>query len=212
MPKPSLRGRILRLAVENPKLRPHLAELLREAGGLSETEKQALQQPLIHQPVISPQQPVVQIVNQAPAAPVAPVAPAPVAPVAPPAPAPAPAAPAPAVPAPAPPTSISPNQSTIGVPEAEAPVAPVSSLFVPERAQQGFNAELLPEMEKLLAQGIPRAQIARDMLDLVQSSFSKKDTLYNILIRYQSSFEGNEEYLRNLESMVEAWATSNSGA
>ena len=67
-------------------------------------------------------------------------------------------------------------------------------------------------MDKLLNSGMTREQVARDMFHLVRDSFAKKDMLYNILIRYQSSFESNEAYLTNLESMIEAWATTTSGA
>jgi hypothetical protein len=213
MPESPLRGHILRLAVQNPKLRPRLVQILREAGGLTEDEKRTLKRANQVIPGVAPgQQPIViqQVVHQGqpqtPAAPVG-IITSPLAPVAPEAPAVPVAAPA-AVPGAAP---VSPNQSPIGVPE-ETPAAPVSALGVPERAAHGFNAELLPEMQKLLAAGMSKAQVARDMLDLVKSSFAKKDSLYNILIRYQSSFESNEEYLENIERLIEAWATSNDGA
>jgi hypothetical protein len=204
----SLRGQILRLAVEDAELRPRLVRLLREAGGLSEEEERTIKRanagliPGQPQPIV-----IQQVVNSGPPLPAGQpvgIITSPVLPVAP------PAAPPP-VPAPAPAVT-SPNQSPLGIPgPGAAPAAPISALFVPERAQHGFNAELVPEMNKLLASGMTKAQVARDMLTLLRSSFAKKDTLYNILIRYQSSFESNEEYLGNLESLIESWATSTDG-
>lgn len=212
MPESPLRGHILRLAVQNPNLRPKLVQLLREAGGLSEDEEQVLKKANQAIPGAAPgQQPIViqQVVHQGQPQPVAApvgIITSPLAPVAPEAPA-VPVAAPPAVPG----APVPPNQSAIGVPE-DTPAAPVSALGVPERAAHGFNAELLPEMQKLQAAGMAKPQVARDMLDLVKSSFAKKDSLYNILIRYQSSFESNEEYLENIERLIEAWATSNDGA
>lgn len=214
MPESPLRGQILRLAEKNPGLRPRLVQILREAGGLSEGEEQVIKtanggvlpaapgqpQPIVIQQVVhqgQPQPPVgapVGIITS-------PLVQAPV-------PAAVPAAAPPAVPG----QLLTPNQSPEGIPGQAAPAAPVSALGVPERAEHGFNAELVPEMQKLLAAGMSRPQVARDMLDLIKGSFAKKDSLYNILIRYQSSFESNEEYLENIERLIEAWATSNDGA
>ena len=203
MPESPLRGSILRLARQDPELRPKLIGILREAGELTEREAAEFLQPLL-QPLTPPAEPpvVVNIVNNqnnnggsAEAEVEAPrVAPAPKA----------------LTPAPAP-KALTPNQSPSGVPGTSSVEAPVSSLFVPERAQQGFNAELVPEMNKLVASGIPVAQVVQEMLTLIEGSFAQKDSLYNILIRYQSSFESNAEYLTNIERMIEAWATSTSG-
>jgi hypothetical protein len=209
MSESRLRGKILRLAALHAGLRPRLTEILREAGGLTAAEEQTLK--TADDLVIPPgqTQPIViqQVVNQGPApAPAAPIglitspiqAPAPV-PVA------VPVAP-PVAPA------LTPNQSTTGVPTPPQVTPPVSSLLVPERTTHGFNSELAPEMDKLLNSGMSREQVARDMFHLVRDSFSKKDMLYNIMIRYQSSFESNEDYLSNLESLIEAWATTITGA
>jgi len=191
MPNSSpLRGHILRLAAQNLALRPQLIEILKEAGGISEQELMDFL-PSLAPAAAAPHAvpPVVVQINNHQDAPGT-TAPSVVLPAAP-------------VVAPAP----------VAAPAPEEPEkAPVSSMFVPERAQQGFNAELVPEMDKLVASGLPRDQVARDMLDLIQDSFTKKDSLFNILIRHQSSFESNEEYQMNMERMIEAWATSNSGA
>lgn len=222
----SLRRRILRLAAKDAELRPWLIQILKESGGLSYEEERVVKKAtggllgetpeeggLITSP-LSPLpgagggtgQPIViqQIVNQGPggAVPIAPQivnqGPGVAVPI------------APQIPSGG--GSLSPNKSPLGIPENEKGPAPVSSLFVPERAQHGFNSELVPEMNKLLSAGMSKEQVARDMLSLIQSSFAKKDTLYNILIRYQSSFESNKEYLDNIERLIEAWATSTDGA
>lgn len=207
MPDSSLRGKILRLAVQSPGLRPSLTRVLREAGGLTEAEEKVLKKanggvafPEAGGIITSPVAPVVtdrgqpiviqQIVNQGPGA----IQPAP-------------AAPAPIAEAPRPL-----NESALGETRTPSGDLSVSALGVPERAAHGFNAELVPEMEKLLAAGLGPVQVGRDMWDLVKGSFSRKDSLYNILIRYQSSFESNEEYLGNFERLIEAWVTSNGGA
>lgn len=205
-----LRGRILRLAVEDAALRPKLVKILREAGGLTAGEDRVLKVANGYIPAVAPGQPqpiIIQQVVQGPN----PAAGAPIGLIQSPA-APVPVAPAPVV-APVAPLAapVGPNQSTIGIPEQVAPVAPVSGLFVPERAQKGFQSELYPEMQKLLGQGLTPEQVSSDMLVLLRDSFAKKDMLYNILIRYQSSFESNEDYQRNLENLIVAWATSNRG-
>ena len=200
MPKSPIRDHILRLAVEDPELRPHLTQILREAGGLSNEERDRLRRA----EVVS-QSPLIQDRpdQNAPVAPVAPVVQQ-------------------VVPAQAPATQTSPGQGVViqqvfnngaPVPQAPAPAAPApSALTVPERAEHGFQVEVVPEMDKLLAAGMSKEQVGRDMLGLIQDSFAKKDTLYNILIRYQSSFESNEEYQENLVRLIESWVTSNSGA
>jgi len=232
MPDSSLRGKILRLAVQSPGLRPSLTRVLREAGGLTEAEEKVLKKanggvtfPEAGGIITSPVAPVVtdrgqpiviqQIVNQGPGAiQPAPAAPAPIAEAQRPlnesalgetrtpsgAPAPIAEAQRPL------------NESALGETRTPSGDLSVSALGVPERAAHGFNAELLPEMDKLLAAGLGPVQVGRDMWDLVQGSFSRKDSLYNILIRYQSSFESNEEYLGNFERLIEAWVTSNGGA
>jgi pyruvate/2-oxoglutarate dehydrogenase complex dihydrolipoamide acyltransferase (E2) component len=200
MPKSPIRDHILHLAVKDSELRPHLTRILREAGGLSNEEQERLRQaevvsqaPLIQDtsgqnPPVAPAAPVVQQV----------------------------------VPAQAPAAQTSPGQGVViqqvfnngaPAPQAPAPTTPApSALTVPERAEHGFQVEIVPEMDKLLASGMSREQVGRDMLSLIQDSFAKKDTLYNILIRYQSSFESNEEYQENLARLIESWVTSNPGA
>jgi len=207
MPDSPIRGKILRLAVQRPGLRPHLVHILREAGGLTEAEEKVLKKanggvtfPEAGGIITSPVAPVVtdrgqpiviqQIVNQGPGA----------------------IQPAPAAPAPIAEAQRPLNESALGETRTPSGDLLVSALGVPERAAHGFNAELLPEMDKLLAAGLGPVQVGRDMWDLVQGSFSRKDSLYNILIRYQSSFESNEEYLGNFERLIEAWVTSNGGA
>ena len=77
---------------------------------------------------------------------------------------------------------------------------------VPERAQRGFQDELLPELNRLSREGLDPIVAQAEVLKAVDSAFSRKDMLYNILIRYQSSFESDIEYKGNLERLIEAWS------
>jgi hypothetical protein len=190
----SLQARTLRLAATHPDLRSELNRLLQATGNTS----------VIQQPPIVIQQPPVIVQQDAPAP--APAAPAvmpvpvvmpPVAPLGVPAPAPLPT-PAPAVPA---------AETTTQVPEEPAAPPPVGALFVTERTQKGFEADLLPEMTRLVDSGMPREQVASDIVGMIRQSFTSKDHLYNILIRHQSTFETDEEYRNSLERLASAWVT-----
>jgi hypothetical protein len=44
-----------------------------------------------------------------------------------------------------------------------------------------------------------------EVLKVLEVAFTQKDTLYNILIQYQTSFEGDAEFKSHLEQLVEAW-------
>ena len=196
----TLRGQILRLACEDEGLRPELLRILKEAGGLTPEEQAYLRKAntvVIQQPPIVVQQgDPGQTVTTMPTAPAA--APSMIT--------------SPVVqqqPAPA----LTPNQSPVGVsaPPATPGAGEVSSLFVPERTQRGFNTELLPELEKLHAQGVPKLEAAQELLKVLHTAFARKDMLYNILIQYQSSFENDGDFLGNLERLIESWATANNG-
>jgi hypothetical protein len=97
------------------------------------------------------------------------------------------------------------------VPVSSAP--PVGALLVTERAQRGFETDLLPEMARMLGSGVSRFQVAADIEKLIQEAFTSKNQLYNVLIRHQATFEGDEEYRKNLERLIQAWVadTVNSG-
>jgi hypothetical protein len=81
----------------------------------------------------------------------------------------------------------------------------VGALFVTERTQRGFEADLLPEMERLLASGQSVDQVANHILGLIRQAFTEKNHLYNILIRHQATFEGDADYRAGLERLVQAW-------
>lgn len=98
-------------------------------------------------------------------------------------------------------------QQTTAPAEPAAPQAP-GVLFVTERTQKGFEADLLPEMERLLSQGVSRQQVGAQITALLQQSFAAKDHLYNILIRHQSTFESDPDYLQGLERLVQAWVNN----
>lgn len=115
-----------------------------------------------------------------------------------------------AMPAPAPPPA--PVKTVVVHTDAEPETPVPAAIGVPDRARQGFEVDLLPEMERLVAGGVSRQRVARHILGLIAEAFEKKNHLYNILIRSQSSFEGDGAYRRDLERLVEAWTTSNAGA
>jgi hypothetical protein len=79
-------------------------------------------------------------------------------------------------------------------------------MFVTERTQRGFEADLLPEMNRLLESGWSRSDVADHMVQLIRQAFSSKNHLYNILIRHQATFEGDVEYRESLERLIGTWA------
>ena len=93
----------------------------------------------------------------------------------------------------------------------EKPPASVSSMFVPQRAEKGFNEELLPELTALQEKGLSRLEAARLVYGALETAFQKKDMLYNILIVYQSSFEGDSVFLSHLKKLVETWVLADVG-
>jgi hypothetical protein len=99
-----------------------------------------------------------------------------------------------------------PAASPTQIPE-NRPTPQVSALFVTERTQHGFEVDLLPEMERLLATGLTREAAAVRITALVDEAFRSKGHLYNILIRHQSTFEGDAEYKESLERLIQAWVT-----
>jgi hypothetical protein len=107
----------------------------------------------------------------------------------------------------------SPNQTTDQTPGvAEAP-PPVGAMFVTERTQRGFEHDLLPEMERMVASGATREQAGQEILGMIATAFRDKGLLYNILIRHQSTFESDAVYRESLERLVQAWVadTANDG-
>lgn len=201
----NLRSQILRLAAKQPELQADLVPLLERHGGLSLSERYVLQaasQPeartrllaklragtgntsVIQQPPIIIQQPPV-IVQQDVGVP---AAPAPVPVVAPP-------------PLPPPPPAASPPV----VVEPVVPSSPVGTMFVTEMTRKGFEADLLPQLNRMHTEGMPREQAGQIILQMIDEAFKRKDALYNILIRHQSMFQGDEDYRASLESLVRAW-------
>lgn len=217
----NLRSHILRLAVQQPDLRADLVPLLERHGGLSLRERVlvlAAEHPearrklvaalregsgntsVIQQPPIVIQQPPVIVQQEAPAPQAPPPAMPmmmPVMPMAPPAPSPAPA------PAPAPTPTV-----VVETPGSAVPTSPVGNMFVTEMTRKGFEADLLPQMERMHAEGMPRSQVGQTILQMIGEAFQRKDTLYNILIRHQSTFQGDADYRASLESLVGAWVAS----
>jgi len=102
---------------------------------------------------------------------------------------------------------VPPGQSVTQVPVEESGSAPFGALLVTERTQKGFEADLLPEMTRMLGSGTTREQVAAEIRGLVAQAFTAKNHLYNILIRHQSTFETDEEYRSSLEKLVQAWVT-----
>ena len=199
MNKPTLRSLTARLAVDDAELRPGLVRLLRKATGNTSVVQQPpiviTQPPIIAQQEAAPMpMPIPMMMPVAPPQPV--YAPTPAAPVYAPT-----ALPAPAV------AQVPAAESVIQVPEAAPSPAAVGAMFVTERTQKGFEADLMPEMERLLSQGMGREQVAQYINGLIAEAFSIKNHLYNILIRHQATFEGDTEYRNSLERLVQAWVT-----
>ena len=178
-----LRSRLIRLAATNKSLRPGLLKIL-EPGKL---------RPRKGNTVVIQQAPIV-IQNGGPGEQVV----SPGGMISSPFAQPATPPPPPAVPAPAP-TALLGKEPEI------------SSLFVPERTERGFNSDLLPALKKLVAQGMGKEEAARTLLSMVRAAFVKKDMLYNILIQYQSSYENDKSFLEGLERLIESWVTSHTG-
>lgn len=172
-----LRSAVIRLAADNPALRPHLLPLL--------TSPAAVGNPVV---------PVQQVV-QAPAQPIIVQSP----------PAQAPVIVMQQMGQPG-------QQVSVGTP---APVytsmPPVAALdegegvFVTEATQQGFNKEFEPELTRMLQLGMTREQVANWAKTRLREGFKSKDSLYMILIRYQSTFESEVAYRLSLERAVDIW-------
>lgn len=78
---------------------------------------------------------------------------------------------------------------------------------ISEKAQRAFDSEILPGLERLIKQRMNRAQAAYSMMDAINTAFSEKNSLYNILIQHQSSFENDAEFKDSLEKMIVDWGT-----
>ena len=116
----------------------------------------------------------------------------------------------------APPTAVVPQIPSVPQPPQSATEpessSPPAALFVTERTQKGFEADLLPEMERLLSEGMAREAVATYIRGLIAQAFTSKNHLYNILIRHQATFEGDAEYKESLERLVQAWVTDTADA
>lgn len=202
MPHLSLRALTLRLAAERADLRPLLVRVIEGQGKPLTAQEQARlptrgagNTSVIQQPPIIIQLPPITVQQEAPAQapPVMLFQPYPAMPM------------TPAMPvAPVPPAVAPPAVTPTQVPVAPSPAA-VGALFVTERTQRGFEADLLPEMERLLASGQSVDQVANHILGLIRQAFTEKNHLYNILIRHQATFEGDADYRAGLERLVQAW-------
>ena len=207
----NLRAAVLRLASRRADLRPHLLPLLLPSEGNNPA-------PAPVAPVASPAPaPVAPVMSPAPvAAPAMPFimqsapAPAPVIFQAPPAPAPVilmpgavPPAPAPA-PAPAP-GPAAPTGPTFSAPPPTTLTDFGSGVFVTSRTQHGFDVDLAPEMTRMLQLGMTKDQVADWAKMRVRDAFRIKDSLYMILIRYQSTFENDEQFRLSLERAIDIW-------
>ncbi|MDB4278139.1 hypothetical protein N9917_00915 [Deltaproteobacteria bacterium] len=196
MPKTRLRSRLLRLAAQSPNLRERLIGMLKASGGLTRQEEKVIRANtnVIQQaPIVVQQAPIVITNGNPDDAPTSPL----LKPWG----------------MPAAPSTVSPNLTQSQMPEeVQAPPA-FGVMLVTERTQRGFESDLVPEMERLLASGMTRLQVGEEVLLLLATSFSKKDMLYNILIRHQSTFESDDAYRQSLERLVGAWtnSTANSG-
>jgi len=84
---------------------------------------------------------------------------------------------------------------------------PLGALFVTDRTQKGFESDLLPELKRLVSQGLSPEQSAQQVLEMVRAAFRLKNQLYNILIRHQATFETDGGFLSGLESLIQTWVS-----
>lgn len=233
MPESNLRAALIKLAAARPELRAHLLPLLAPQQALPPAAPSIIVQQapapapvIVHQPapapVVLPPPPVPAPVPVRPAPP-PPPAPAPAPPPAP-APEPVPAAPPvrpaparPAAPAPVtpPPSATQPVVAQppppVGIQQEPTPPPPAletepqSDIFVTNRTQRGFDADLAPELDRMLTLGWSRDQVAEWGKIRVRDAFRAKDSLYLILIRHQSTFEPEDRYRESIERAIENW-------
>ena len=88
-------------------------------------------------------------------------------------------------------------------PEEKAP----AGLGVSLKAKEAFVTDLLPELNRLVEGGKTPVRAAMEVMAAVDTAFEQKDSLYNVLIRSQSSFESDASYKDNLIALIESWVT-----
>lgn len=214
VPHSSLRATVIKLAAQRADLRAHLLPLLGQPVGGPAPQGVA--------PATLPPGIVIQMAP--PVAPQLAPPPPPPAPVAPPPivvpqpamypmyPMPMPMVPmvapvaAPVAPVAIPATQYIPPVSTPTT-NPTVPGTPVDSGFTTARTQRGFEADMAPEMQRMLSLDMSRDQVAEWAKIRLRDGFKQKDQLYLILIRHQSTFEGDDQFRLSIERCIDIWRT-----
>lgn len=175
-----LRERTIRLAATHPGLRRHLLPLLREANGQPG--------PAYGQPAVAPQ----MVMMPAPGTIMVPAAPQVIIVQ--------PGMQVPMV------MTTPPQTAHPGVPV--PPAATGDSVFLTNLAQKGFDSDLAPEMNRMVAQGgMTRPEATAWAHAVVREAFATKNALYLVLIRHQSMFESDEVFQGALDRAIDNWAS-----
>ena len=74
-----------------------------------------------------------------------------------------------------------------------------------ERTRSGFDSDLLPELDRMVSNGMPRDQAAGQMIAQINDAFKQKTHLYNVLIRHQSTFETDDVFRGGLIKAIQVW-------
>lgn len=88
----------------------------------------------------------------------------------------------------------------------------VSTILVTDRTAKGFEADLLPELKRLVHEGLTPERAGERVRDLVSDAFRNKNQLYNVLIRHQATFETDAAYQEGLERLIQTWVTDTANA
>lgn len=88
----------------------------------------------------------------------------------------------------------------------------ISTILVTDRTARGFESDLLPELKRLVHDGLTPERAGERVRDLVSDAFRNKNQLYNVLIRHQATFESDATYQEGLERLIQTWvADTNAG-
>lgn len=84
--------------------------------------------------------------------------------------------------------------------------------IISNSARTAFETELLPQIQSM-TQSPQQVQAVREHLHtLLDTTFSRKDSLYLLLIRYKSIDVGDAHFLQDLKRAVDQWARQQASA
>jgi len=83
--------------------------------------------------------------------------------------------------------------------------------FISNSARTGFEAELLPQIERWLTSSELVPAIAQHLRELLDKAIREKDSLYLLLIRYKSNDASAERYFDELKMAVGEWESRETG-